>query len=281
MGTSIRQLSSKVPDIIDDIFRRTDDDTHPGGTKMYQASIDLTMGLIQRLSVSDGIAIASTNSDAAEVSALPINEALSSELVSSIQAQLTASVGKLTSFGNDPKARSFYLASNPEDIQLIKGVRLACEFAGHSEPVELTVIFDDEDTIQCVYLPQADGNVVFSVPNTLTNESENTVKSEYLKNFAKHIVYEMAQGRYKRIEHFFEASYRAGLNLKNFIDEFVGCDFSSIQWGSIILTSISDGKQMVNLSVSFARQNRQPFEQALLFIFNSEDMLELMDFFYD
>ncbi|MEM7064470.1 MAG: hypothetical protein AAF572_15070 [Cyanobacteria bacterium P01_B01_bin.77] len=281
MGTSIQQLGSKVPDIIDDIFRRTGDDTYPGGTEMYQASINLTMGLIQRLSVSDGIATASTNSDAAEASALPINEALSSELVSSIQEQLTASVGKLTSFGTDPKARSFYLASNPEDIQLIKGVRLTCKFEGRSEPTELTVIFDDQDTMHCVYLPQADGNVVFSVPNTSVNESGNTVKSEYLKNFAKHIVYEMAQGRYKRIENFFAVSHRAGLNLKNFVDEFADCEFPSIQWGSIILTPISEGKQMVNLSVRFDRQNRQPFERALLLIFNSEDMLEQMNFFDD
>ncbi len=282
MSTPIQWLSTtKLKDIFDDIFRRDDSDDSSGGTSFYTTPIDLAMGFMHYL--NDGIVIASTDHNnydspsesdsSAPKDVFPWNQ------IDRIQAQLTESAGQIKQF-HTPRAKSVYIASNSEPVQLIKGVRINCEFDQDAQEGELTMVFSETDAIHCLYFSQNDNTLVLSAVDD-KDDNQNTVEKEYLENFAKHIVYEMAQARYNRIQQFYAYPYQAGVNFKDFQDEFEGCIFSSITWGTAILTPISEGKQMVNLSVRFERLNRTSFDRRILFIFNQEHMVELMNLFVD
>lgn len=277
MSSPIEWLSAtKIKDIIDDIFRRDDSDDDHGGTSFYVTPIELAMGFMHHLN-GDDIAIASTNhNDPGSPSGLDSFEpgdVFPWNQTDKIQEQLTESAGHLKQI-DTPRAKSVYIASAPETVQLIKGVRVRCEFDQDSG--ELTMVFDETDAIHYLYFSQNDDTLLFSAA-----DSQNTVESEYLENFAKHIVYEMAQARYTRIQQFYAYPHQAGLNFNNFQDEFAGCIFPSISWGTALVTPIAEGKQMVNLPVSFERENRTPFDRRILFIFDQEHRIEVIDFFVD
>lgn len=271
--------SSKLLDIVDDIFRRTDDDDLPGGTSMHQTPIKLTKELIHHL--SHEISIASTsNTDnhdpRSESVILPIDTDFSWERVRSIQSQLIATAGRLQHFHN-PRAKSFYLASSSNDIQLIKSVRIVCEFEKFSQPVELTIIFDDENKICCLDFSEAGDNLVFPTDH----KKENLNEHKHIENLARLIIYELASQKYDRVLTLFSESHRQGLNLENLKDEFQRSILSTMRWERMVSMAVADDKWMVNLSVSFKRIGRDSFDRELSLIFNNNYMLESITFFED
>lgn len=286
MSTPTQWISSaKLKDLFDDVFDR---DGNHGATSFYSTPINVAMGFVQYLedAVDDGIVIADNRRDGRISAAAQSNSIFPWDQAHRIQEQLIGSMGQIHSF-QAPRAKSVYFVSDPGTVQHIKGVRINCEcnFEGTSKPVELTMVFDEEDTAYCLYFSAAD-HATDNIPTLIfatqddTPDTDNT-DNDHLEMCAKYIVYEMSLGHYETIQELYGSSHQVDLNFQNFRDEFAGCVFSSITWGATILTPIADGRQMVNLSVTFDRQNRTPFDRRLLLIFNHEHRLEMIDFFVD